>query len=304
MSTTRGLVLLLCSLSCLAACRDTPEVKAAQVRKVEAVRKQALEKRIAAVDAGPDKSVPIAQWLMPPQLREISGLALTSSGTVLTHDDNVGRVYEIDPKTGILLRGFSLKGNVKGDFEAITTVGSDIYLMSSNGRIYVFKAGKDGSQVDYRVYNTGLGKQCEFESLAYEPDSSRLLMACKRFLDKNEPHALLIFRIPLPLSNKGAKAGISTMRIPIEEVAGSNKWKNFRPSDMNIDPSTGNYVLVASREKALVVITPEGDVVRSEPLPGDHRQAEGVAITRDSILLVSDEANVKPAAITLYRWRP
>ena len=38
--------------------------------------------------------------------------------------------------------------------------------------------------------------------------------------------------------------------------------------------------------------------------PGDHRQAEGVAITPDSILLVSDEANVKPPAITLYRWRP
>jgi hypothetical protein len=29
-----------------------------------------------------------------------------------------------------------------------------------------------------------------------------------------------------------------------------------------------------------------------------------VAITNDSILLVSDEANVKPAAITLYKWRP
>jgi uncharacterized protein YjiK len=61
---------------------------------------------------------------------------------------------------------------------------------------------------------------------------------------------------------------------------------------------------VSAREKGLVVITPEGDVVRSEPLPGDHRQAEGVAITRDSILLLSDEANVKPPALTLYRWRP
>jgi len=28
-----------------------------------------------------------------------------------------------------------------------------------------------------------------------------------------------------------------------------------------------------------------------------------VAVTSDSLLLVSDEANVKPPAITLYRWR-
>ena len=57
-------------------------------------------------------------------------------------------------------------------------------------------------------------------------------------------------------------------------------------------------------EKAYVVVTPEGDVVKSEPLPGDHRQAEGIAITKDSLLLVSDEANVTPPKLTVYRWRP
>jgi len=45
-------------------------------------------------------------------------------------------------------------------------------------------------------------------------------------------------------------------------------------------------------------------VVRSEPLPGNHHQAEGVAVTKDSLLIISDEATSKPAAITVYRWRP
>ena len=31
----------------------------------------------------------LAKWIMPPELKEISGLALTSRGTVFTHDDNV-----------------------------------------------------------------------------------------------------------------------------------------------------------------------------------------------------------------------
>jgi uncharacterized protein YjiK len=73
---------------------------------------------------------------------------------------------------------------------------------------------------------------------------------------------------------------------------------------MTIDPATRNYVVIASHEKGLAVLTPDGEVVRSEPLPGDHRQPEGVAITRDGILILSDEANVKPAAMTLYRWHP
>jgi uncharacterized protein YjiK len=239
-------------------------------------------------------------WIMPPELREISGLALTSRGTVLTHDDNIGRVYEIDPKTGILLKGFSLEGGVRGDFEAITIAGSDIYLLRSNGRIFKFKEGADGKQVPWTSYDTGLGKECEFESMAYEADSSRLVLACKKILTKNAPHELLIYRVPLPLGNRAA---MSALRVPIQDVVGSNKWKNFHPSDINIDPVTKNYVIVASHEKGLVVLTPDGEVVRSEPLPGDHRQPEGVAITPDSLLLVSDEANVKPPAITIYRWR-
>ena len=65
------------------------------------------------------------------------------------------------------------------------------------------------------------------------------------------------------------------------------------PSDITIDPFTKNYVLISSREKGLLVMTPDGDVVRSGPLPGDHRQPEGVAITKDSLLLISDEVNVQ-----------
>ena len=294
-------VALLAGLSpLLAACRETPRAKAAQVQAVEATRKQDLTRRLALADANPTKPVPVAEWIMPPELREISGLALTARGTVLTHDDNIGRVYEIDPRTGILLKGFSLAGGVRGDFEAITVAGADIYLLKSSGKIYKFQEGADASWVPYSVYDTGLGKECEFESMAYEADSSRLLLVCKRFLQKQAPKELLIYHVPLPLGNRSA---ITAMQVAIKDVVGSNKWKNFHPSDINIDPITKNYVIVASREKGLIVVTPDGEVVRSEPIPGNHRQPEGVAITSDSLLLVSDEANVKPPAITLYRWR-
>lgn len=283
----------------VAACRDTPQAKAEE-QAVEAARKQELARRLALADANPQKAVPVAQWIMPPQLREISGLTLTSRGTVLTHDDNVARVYEVDPKTGILLKGFSLKGGERGDFEAITTVGTDIYLLESKGKFYRFKESADGTEVSYSDYDTKLGKECEFESLAYEADSTRLVMACKKIRGKDAPHEVLIYRFPLPLD----RSTMSTLSVPIEEVAGSNGWKDFHTSDMTIDPITKNYVLISSREKGLLVMTPDGDLVRSGPLPGDHRQPEGVAITMDSLLIVSDETNVRPPAITLYRWRP
>ena len=300
MTRRHGLVLLLCAMPCLAACRDTPRARAGELQEVATARKQELGRRLAEANANPNNNAALAMWIMPPQLREISGLALTSHGIVLTHDDNAGRISEIDPKTGILLKSFSLIGNQKGDFEAITIAGNDIYLMASDGKLFRFREGADGQQVQFMMFDTGLGKKCEFESLAYEADSTRLLMVCKRILDKQAPQDLVIYRMPLPLN----RATFSILQVPLQEVVGSNKWKNFRPSDITIDPFTKNYVIIASHEKGLLVLTPDGDVVRSEPLPGDHQQPEGVAITRDSLLLISDEANVKPASITLYKWRP
>jgi len=298
MTSRRGLVLLLCAMPCLAACRDTPKARAAELQKIAATRKQALAVRMAALSA--NDAEPVAMWIMPPLLREISGLTLTSRGTVFTHDDNTGRVSEIDPKTGILKKSFSLLGNQKEDFEAITIAGNDIYLMASDGKLFRFREGADGQQVNFQMFDTGLGKLCEFERLAYESDSTRLIMVCKRVLDKQAPKDLVIYRMPLPLN----RATFSIVQVPIKQVIGSNKWKGFRPSDITIDPFTRNYVIIASHEKGLLVLTPDGDVVRSEPLPGDHRQPEGVAITSDSLLVISDEANVNPAAITLYKWQP
>jgi uncharacterized protein YjiK len=299
MSSARGLVLFFCAMPFVAACRDMPRAKAAETSSIATTRRNELKRRLAAVDASKNFATPVAQWIMPPQLREISGLALTSRGTVLTHDDNAGRVYEIDPRTGILLKGFSLIGNQKEDFEAITIAGNDIYLMSSDGKLFRFREGADGQQVQFMLFDTGLKRQCEFESLTYEADSSRLLMACKRLIDK-QLRELRIYKLPLPLTH----STMTVQQMPIESVIGANKWKDFRPSDMTIDPITKNWVILASHEKGLAVLTPGGELVRSDSLPAGHRQPEGIAITRDSILMISDEANVTPAAITLYRWRP
>jgi len=296
--TGRHVFALLFALPIVAGCRETPRAKAAQLAKVTQARRSEFNKRLAAVNASTQKDAPIAQWLMPAQLREISGMAMTSRGTVLAHDDNAGRISEIDPKTGVLLRGFSLNGNQKEDFEAIAIAVNDIYLMASDGKLFRFREGADGQQVNFIVFNPGLKKECEFEGLAYEVDSTRLVMACKRLLDDKGSKELLLYRLPLPLN----RSTISAIHVPIQDVVGTNPWKGFRPSDITIDPFTHNYVIISSKEQGLVVLTPDGDVVRSVPLPGDHRQAEGVAITRDSILLISDESNVKPATITAYKW--
>src|SRR4051812_5616551 len=116
MITARGLALFLCVLPCTTACRETPEADAAQLRQGEATRKQELAQRIALADANPAKATPLAMWIMPIELREISGLALKADGHVLAHNDERAMISEIDPTTGIVLKHFVLDGEPHGDF--------------------------------------------------------------------------------------------------------------------------------------------------------------------------------------------
>jgi uncharacterized protein YjiK len=95
---------------------------------------------------------------------------------------------------------------------------------------------------------------------------------------------------------------VSTISVPLADAIGANGWKALSPSDIARDPRTGNYVIVTGPEKALIEITAEGEVVRSMTVPGNPQQPEGVAISRDGILMIADEGVVRPADITLYRW--
>jgi uncharacterized protein YjiK len=128
------------------------------------------------------------------------------------------------------------------------------------------------------------------------------LLPCKNVQKKELEGSVVIYVWQL---NPQGGQRLSTITVPIEDAIGHNGWDTLRPTDIVVDPRTGNYVLVAAQERALLELEPNGKVVRSMPLPGNdqaHPQAEGVAITEDGILIVSNEATVGPASITLYRW--
>jgi len=301
MKHARALTLLI-SVVAVTGCRQQADAAQDQAAEV-AGRVQRLASRLAKADTDPKQTEPVAMWIMPPELKEISGLALTADGRVLAHDDETATIYVIDPRGGVILKRFNLgESPPHGDFESITIAGSDIYMLASNGKLYEFQEGGNGENVPYSIRDTGLGKECEFESMVFEADSDWLVMPCKHVRSKSLKGQLVIYR----WRRQGPDSSrVSMITIPEAQAIGSNGWKNLRPSDVTIDPATGNYVIITSHpDKAVIEITPGGQLVRSEPLPGDHNQPEGVAITRDSILMVSDEATNKPGAITLYRWHP
>lgn len=289
-----GLFLLLLALG---ACRDRGGGRDGLDQQVLAARESRLEARRAGADSA-DAGAPLARWVLPGSLNEISGLTINGAGNLVAHDDEDGTISELDYRTGVLLRQYRL-GNVTADFEGIANTGDFLYLLVSNGELYQFRESAGTADVPYTIQDTRLGKECEFEGLGYEERANRLLLACKNVGVKELKDQLVIFRWSL---REDAGDRLDRITVPMDQVAGPLNEKELHPSGIEVDPLTGNYVLLSSQERALVIITPDGKLVSSRHLPDTHDQAEGIAITPDSLLIISDEAVKQPATITVYRW--
>lgn len=293
------IALLLAGTGCRKSGEGTPDVSKKDSAGLDD-RVTRLIEALAEADSGASRGKPVARWLLPPELAEISGLALTPDGRLFAHNDESARITELDYRRGTVIKQFFIgKKGLKGDFEGLAYAEDRFFLLSSDGMLYEFREGAEGERVDYTAHDTHLGKECEFEGVAYDSAASGLVLACKHVGVRKFKDMLVLYRYSLADSG-GTK--LSELTVPFSEAIGKNGWKNLRPTDITVDPLSGNYVLVAAQEQAILEITPAGAVVFSRPLGGRHPQSEGIAITRDSILIISDESINAPATITLYRW--
>ena len=290
-----GLVVLALLAS---GCGVAPGEAVSQDSAKLAAREARLAQKLSTRDST-NSGEPVALWVMPKALFEISGIALTPDQRMFGHNDERAAISEIDYRKGFVVKQFLVgkKNTIRGDFEAMSVVGDRFFLLTSKGEIFEFREGKAGERVDFTAHDTKLGKECEFEGLGFDPAINSLLLACKHVLSTELQGSMVIYRWNI---SEGVDK-VSTLSIPIESAKGSNGWKDFEPSDITVDPA-GNYVVIASQQQGMVVLTPAGVVVSSRSLPAGHEMAEGVAVTKDSILIISDEATKKPAAVTLYRW--
>jgi uncharacterized protein YjiK len=238
------------------------------------------------------------QWKLPKRLREISGLALTADERLLAVADEKAVVYELDFKEGKIVKSFAL-GNpvVRADFEGIAVLGDTIWLMTSDGMLFAAEEGPDGRAVRYQNYDTGHGDYCELEGLAQDPSAGTLILACKDTGSKKRELKLFEWT--------ASKDGIEHVRdisLPESAITGKIDKKRINPSGIAIDPRSGERVLVAARQDALVRLKPNGTLSEAIILAkkGRHRQAEGIEMTQDGRMLIADEGGSGRARLAVY----
>ena len=248
-----------------------------------------------------DLEKPARYFKLPKRLREISGLAMLTGNRLLAHDDERGVVVEISYRDGSIVKAFALggrRGPVADDFEGIAAAEGLIYLVSSSGQLYEFGEGADGEAVPYNLYATGIGRDYEIEGLAYDPDQRVLLLVSKNPKNPGQAGLIAIYRWSVD-----TKQFVEVGRILIDASALARRidHKRFQPSGIERHPVSGNYFVVAARQRAVAEITPQGQVLAvAELAAGRHPQAEGIAFASDNTLVIADEGVEKRARLSFY----
>jgi len=247
------------------------------------------------------KAESVTQWRLPNRLGEISGLAMTPGGRLLAVDDEVAVVYELDYVAGGVIKSFAFGTPVvKGDFEGIAVAGDLVYLTTSEGRVYVAAEGADGQTVTFEQYDTKLGENCEIEGLVQSSDNSRLYFLCKAVRKKSIQHKLMLFA--WDIKNRELRPHES-VRLPVKKIRKQLRVDQINPSAVTIDRHTGNWIVIAARQRVLVEINKQGQLLSATNTlrKSRHRQPEGIELTADGRLLIADEGGRHKARLAVYR---
>lgn len=256
----------------------------------------------SAVEEGDGNGNAFRQWKLPGRLREISGLALAPDERLFAITDERAIVYELDYADGSIIKSFSLGDPVvRGDFEGIAVLDELIWLLTSDGLLYATADGPDGSHMTYGKFDTGLGDVCELEGLGANRQAGTLLLACKEMNRKKD--GLMIFELGVSERDIVQRRSVA---LPEKAIEASIDEKNIHPSGITIDPQSGEWLLIAARQDALVRLSADGSLADAIILPkkGRHRQAEGIEMTRDGRLLLADEGGDGRARLAVYAAAP
>ncbi len=249
-----------------------------------------------------DLEKPARHFKLPKRLREVSGLAMLPGNRLLAHDDERGVVVEIGYPDGSIVKAFSVGdrgGPMAGDFEGIAAAEGRLYLVTSSGRLYEFGEGANGATVLYKLYATGLGRDFELEGLAYDPEQRVLLLVTKNPRKRKLEGLIAIYHWSVDTRQL---AGDGHILLQASALARRIDKKRFQPSGIERHPVSGNYFLVAARQRAVAEITPQGQVLAVRELAsGRHPQAEGISFASDNTLIVADEGAGKRARLSFYR---
>ena len=221
---------------------------------------------------------PSEKFIMPNNLKEISGLSYYKGNQLACVNDEEGKVFMYDFVKKEVVNEIPFGKN--GDYEGIEVVGDEVFVLKSNGKLKSFKIGLAFE----REIDCSSPDVIEYEGLSYNPKSKNLLLAAKeRVKDKDDKKMIYAYDFD-------RKTLFKHIAIPQDQVRDEANGKKFKPSGIAVSPTSGQLFIISSDGKKLLVLAEDG---RKEALyslnPDTFVQPEGICFSPNGDLFISSE---------------
>jgi len=246
---------------------------------------------------GYDLSKPY-RYNLPTVLDEISGLAFYAKDSgIFAIQDEKGFLFKIHLKTPLEIEKW--KFSTGADYEDIALIDSSFFVLKSKGVLEKFNfLSKDS--IALQSFPLPVEGNNEYETLFYDSSIQRLIIICKNCEDDRKKE-ITTWTFNPRTDSFSASYVINTekMREKLNE-----KDLKFKPSAAAINPLTGEIYVIASVNKALVILNKDYSFKDAYHIdPGLFKQPEGLIFTPKGDLIISNEsANTGPADILFFKY--
>lgn len=236
---------------------------------------------------------PTAQWTLPAELREVSGIAWLGNNLMACVQDEEGVIFIYDLEKKAIKEKISFAG--PGDYEGIVVNGNTAYILRSDGAILEVEDYMNQKKVN--VHATVLASTQNTEGLAFDKKNNRLLIACKGY-DEALGDTKGIYAFSLDNKTMQEKPVISIplaqQQLTATEKKKKSKYDVLQPSSLEVHPKTGELYLLDAVNNKLLILDEQGKIGKATSLDKSiFKQAEGLSFGDDGALYIASEGGKK-----------
>lgn len=287
------------------SCRDSGKISL-HGKKIDFPESPSENSKDAAIPYALTK--PDRTWIMPGELKEISGIVKMPGDTLLAIEDLHAALYfiNVSKQQAVIAKKLTFEEVAKDkfDIEDVTMDSSHtIYALWSHGVIFKITNWKDKMQVE--VDETNLDKKNNTEGIAYNPLTGNLLVACKNESglegEKKSTRAVYAYNV--------ASRKLKDEPFLVIEKKELDKFMSrkvdFYPSAIGVHPLTHDIFIISTKgSKSIACFNQSGDLKGFELLDPDLLpQPEGICFDFKGNIFISTEGKHGEAArVYEYAW--
>jgi len=233
------------------------------------------------------------KFVMPPVLREISGIAFNkgNSDSIYAEQDEEGKVFHFKLDDKNLL---TTKFSKKGDYEDMAISNQTVWMLRSDGTLFSFPLNEINKTDAGNVQEwNGLLPVAEYESMYIDETSNLLYVLCKHCDNDKTSKQTTGYTFKLSGDGPVLQQGFVIDVKQIEKLLGENKI-SFHPSALARNVITNEWFILSSVNKSLVVADKDFVIKEVHRLnPTIFNQPEGMAFDKQGSLFISNEGGAK-----------